>query len=78
MLFVFWQLLSYLLALLAHNLSHQATLDGVVQEISYIRMESRSLPPVDGADVQLAVDTYNSGPGPLTLRDSKPHRSAGA
>jgi hypothetical protein len=28
MLFVFWQLLSYLLALLAHNLGHAATLDG--------------------------------------------------
>jgi NADH-quinone oxidoreductase subunit L len=38
MLFVFWQLLSYLLALLAHNLGHAATLDGAFRTFTLLRV----------------------------------------
>ncbi|HEY3196844.1 MAG TPA: proton-conducting transporter membrane subunit [Nitrospirales bacterium] len=38
MLFVFWQLLSYLLALLAHNLSHPATLQGAFRTFTLLRV----------------------------------------
>jgi NADH-quinone oxidoreductase subunit L len=38
MLFVFWQLLSYLLYLLAHNLTHAATLDGAFRTFTLLRV----------------------------------------
>lgn len=38
MLFVCWQLLSYLLSLLAHNLSHAATLDGAFRTFTLLRV----------------------------------------
>lgn len=38
MLFVCWQLLSYLLYLLAHNLSHAATLDGAFRTFTLLRV----------------------------------------
>ncbi len=38
MLFLFWQLLSYLLALLAHNLSHAATLEGAFRTFTLLRL----------------------------------------
>jgi NADH-quinone oxidoreductase subunit L len=38
MLFVFWQLLSYLLALLAHNLTHTATLVGAFRTFTLLRV----------------------------------------
>ena len=38
MLFVFWQLLSYLLALLAHNLGHAATLEGAFRTFTLLRV----------------------------------------
>lgn len=38
MLFVFWQLLSILLALLAHNLHHPATLDGAFKTFTFLRL----------------------------------------
>lgn len=38
MLFLFWQLLSYLLALLAHNLSHAATLEGAFRTFTLLRV----------------------------------------
>lgn len=38
MLFVFWQLLSYLLSLLAHNLSHAATLEGAFRTFTFLRI----------------------------------------
>jgi len=38
MLFVFWQLLSYLLALLAHNLAHAATLEGAFRTFTLLRV----------------------------------------
>jgi NADH-quinone oxidoreductase subunit L len=38
MLFVFWQLLSYLLALLAHNLSHAPTLEGAFRTFTFLRV----------------------------------------
>jgi NADH-quinone oxidoreductase subunit L len=38
MLFVFWQLLSYLLYLLAHNLSHAATLQGAFRTFTLLRL----------------------------------------
>ena len=38
MLFVFWQLLSYLLYLLAHNHSHAATLDGAFRTFILLRV----------------------------------------
>lgn len=38
MLFVFWQLLSYLLYLLAHNLTHAATLEGAFRTFTLLRV----------------------------------------
>lgn len=38
MLFVFWQLLSYLLSLLAHNLHHPATLEGSFKTFTLLRL----------------------------------------
>lgn len=38
MLFVFWQLLSYLLSLLAHNLTHVATLKGAFRTFTLLRV----------------------------------------
>ena len=38
MLFVFWQLLSYLLSLLAHNLTHVATLEGAFRTFTLLRV----------------------------------------
>jgi NADH-quinone oxidoreductase subunit L len=38
MLFVFWQLLSYLLYLLAHNLTHAATLEGAYRTFTLLRV----------------------------------------
>ena len=38
MLFVFWQLLSYLLYLLAHNLTHPATLEGAFKTFTFLRV----------------------------------------
>lgn len=38
MLFVFWQVLSYLLYLLAHNLSHAATLQGAFRTFTILRI----------------------------------------
>lgn len=38
MLFVFWQILSYLLALLAHNLTHAATLEGAFRTFTLLRL----------------------------------------
>ena len=38
MLFVWWQLLSYLLALLAHNLTHAATFEGSVRTFAFLRI----------------------------------------
>ncbi len=38
MLFVFWQLLSYLLALLAHNLTHAATFEGSFRTFTLLRL----------------------------------------
>lgn len=38
MLFVFWQLLSYLLCLLAHNLTHTATLEGAFRTFTLLRV----------------------------------------
>src|SRR2546423_11076384 len=38
MLFVFWQLLSYLLYLLAHNLTHRATVDGAFRTFTLLRV----------------------------------------
>ncbi|HKN85930.1 MAG TPA: proton-conducting transporter membrane subunit [Nitrospiraceae bacterium] len=38
MLFVFWQLLSYLLSLLAHNLTHVATLQGAFRTFTFLRI----------------------------------------
>jgi NADH-quinone oxidoreductase subunit L len=38
MLFVFWQLLSYLLALLAHNLGHAPTLEGAFRTFTFLRV----------------------------------------
>jgi NADH-quinone oxidoreductase subunit L len=38
MLFVFWQLLSYLLSLLAHNLTHVATLQGAFRTFTFLRV----------------------------------------
>lgn len=38
MLFVFWQLLSYVLALLAHNLTHPATFDGSFRTFTLLRL----------------------------------------
>ncbi|MBI5410599.1 MAG: NADH-quinone oxidoreductase subunit L, partial [Nitrospirae bacterium] len=38
MLFVFWQLLSYLLYLLAHNHSHAATLEGAFKTFTLLRV----------------------------------------
>jgi NADH-quinone oxidoreductase subunit L len=38
MLFVWWQLLSYLLALLAHNLSHAATFEGSFRTFTFLRL----------------------------------------
>jgi NADH-quinone oxidoreductase subunit L len=38
MLFVFWQLLSYLLYLLAHNLTHVATLEGAFRTFTFLRV----------------------------------------
>lgn len=38
MLFVFWQILSYLLYLLAHNLTHPATLDGAFRTFTLLRV----------------------------------------
>lgn len=38
MLFIFWQLLSYLLYLLAHNLTHAATLDGAFKTFTLLRI----------------------------------------
>ncbi len=38
MLFVFWQLLSYLLSLLAHNLHHPATLEGSFRTFTLLRV----------------------------------------
>jgi NADH-quinone oxidoreductase subunit L len=38
MLFVFWQLLSYLLSLLAHNLAHPATLEGSFRTFTVLRI----------------------------------------
>ncbi len=38
MLFVFWQILSWLLFLLAHNHSHQATLDGACKTFTLLRV----------------------------------------
>jgi len=38
MLFVFWQLLSWLLFLLAHNHTHAATLDGAVKTFAFLRI----------------------------------------
>jgi len=38
MLFIFWQLLSYLLYLLAHNLTHPATLEGAFKTFTFLRI----------------------------------------
>lgn len=38
MLFVFWQILSYLLSLLAHNLTHAATLEGAFRTFTFLRL----------------------------------------
>ncbi len=38
MLFVFWQLLSYLLSLLAHNMNHAATLEGAFKTFTLLRL----------------------------------------
>ena len=38
MLFVFWQVLSWLLFLLAHNLTHAATLDGAFKTFTFLRI----------------------------------------
>ena len=38
MLFVCWQLLSYLLSLLAHNLTHAATLEGAFRTFTLLRV----------------------------------------
>ncbi len=38
MLFIFWQLLSYLLYLLAHNLNHAATLEGAFRTFTLLRI----------------------------------------
>jgi NADH-quinone oxidoreductase subunit L len=38
MLFVFWQVLSYLLYLLAHNLTHAATLEGAFRTFTLLRV----------------------------------------
>lgn len=38
MLFVFWQLLSYMLYLLAHNLTHAATLEGAFRTFTLLRV----------------------------------------
>jgi len=38
MLFVFWQLLSYLLSLLAHNLTHPATREGAFRTFTLLRL----------------------------------------
>ena len=38
MLFVFWQILSYLLYLLAHNLGHAATLEGAFKTFTLLRV----------------------------------------
>jgi NADH-quinone oxidoreductase subunit L len=38
MLFVFWQLLSYLLSLLAHNLTHVATFQGAFRTFTFLRV----------------------------------------
>jgi NADH-quinone oxidoreductase subunit L len=38
MLLVFWQLLSYLLSLLAHNLNHPATLEGAFKTFTFLRV----------------------------------------
>jgi len=42
MLFVFWQLLSYLLYLLAHNHSHAATLEGAFKTFTLLRVGDAS------------------------------------
>lgn len=38
MLFIFWQLISYLLYLLAHNLTHTATREGALKTFTFLRV----------------------------------------
>lgn len=56
MLFLFWQILSYLLYVLAHNHGHQATLDGAFRTFTLLRVADAAFL----AGIVLAYQLYGS------------------